>query len=148
MYHQLCYIQTNQVLEAQEAFLQAVYGFRVKITARITTDYDKQKFTQDCLRIQDAVNKIFQEENLKERFKRANPNNRTLFEKTDPYYISLKLCVDKYPFIYDEEFVAPFNRSRSAITKAKQAIQVLLAYDMEFKGMYEAVLNKITHEVL
>lgn len=142
-----CYVNTNQILGANEALLKEIFGFSVKLHGRITDDFSRDLFSRDCRKIQEVVSKIFHEYKLKEKFKRIHClNNRAVFERMDPYLIALKLCIDKYPFIIDEEFGKPFGRSTSMITKSKKNIDSLLKYDKEFLGMYNCVIENIKHE--
>lgn len=127
------YLPFNVLVQSIEQFLSYYYGFKIKLKAQITGEFDKENIINDCRNVIKIVEKIF-----------ADNNINSDFPEYDKYYFALKICLDKYPFMTDELLSEVFNKkNRTTITKAKVKIEDFLHNDINFKANFTKVYDLI-----
>jgi hypothetical protein len=110
----------HDIKTACETILSRNVGSEVEIHVRLK-NFDKKAFIEDC------------------HWKRAwidyKSKELTLTCKDkDPYYLALKICLDKYPFVNERYFAEAFGVKQPAINKAKKKIEQILKTDENFRN--------------
>lgn len=117
----------NNIKASCEAILSTTAGTDIEIQVRLK-NFDKEAFRADCERIRQNTNYQCGELEL------TDP-------KKDPYYLALKICLDKYPYVNDKNFADAFGVKRTAIVMARKKIEEILQSDNNFKTALETITD-------
>lgn len=119
----------HRLIGGFESVLSDIYGIDIELQV-YPKDFDKTTFLTFC-------------EDIKAKVGRYQAEGTITLKsvKKDVYYLSLKLCMDKYPYLPDKYFAEAFSKDRTTILAATKTIERLLEIDELFKKSYNTLLN-------
>lgn len=109
----------NSTKKHFEGVLSDLTGTEVEIQVRLK-NFDQSAFKADCWEIRHRVSVGCLEITL------------TVPDK-DSYYLALKICLDRYPFVPDQMFADAFGVKRCTIVQNKKKIEEIMRTDDNFK---------------